>query len=135
MTDQVRIKITGLQKEIDPEPTVETAVGIYSLRNGHHYIRYELEGVKCLIKITDSSITTSRTVGTQVSKMEFIEGQTTSSTYYAGGYPFDTVIVTHSIRKDIKPDRLTFDIVYDLTMNGSYISRAELKIELLQFND
>ena len=133
MTDQVSISITGLQKEIDNEPTVETATGSYALKNGHHFIRYEVEGVKCLLKISDRSVVTTRTLGEQVSRMEFIIGATTSSTYYAGGYPFAAGVKTYSIHSKFSENSITLAIDYDLSMNGSHVSRSKLDFSITSF--
>lgn len=130
MTDQVSIKITGLQKDIDNEPTVEEAVGSYTFKNGHHYVRYEVECVRCMLKISDRSVLTTRTLGEQVSRMEFVIGETTSSTYYAGGYPIEAGVKTHSIHSKINPDSITLAIDYDLSMNGSHVSRCRLDFEI-----
>ena len=129
MTDTVIITIIGRQPEIDSEPTIEKCSGLYALKNGHHFIRYENEGVRTLIKITSDSLSVTRS-GKLVSQMDFISGRATSTIYHTPYGDFDTDIFTKAISIAQGAERITVHVIYDLTMTGKHISECDLTIEI-----
>ena len=132
MKKNVKIRISGVQKDISDEPTVVECIGTLHSDPELHYIRYiDNDGIHNLIKIRNGHAIVSRS-GALSSVMEFIGGEQTKCVYPTPYGNFDTIIDTRSVEL---PGKETDDgtlftglIKYDLTMNGQTIKDCELNI-------
>ena len=136
MTKDVKVSVSGVQFEIEPDEAVELITfGDYYNKNGKHYILYdeidmeEGENIKNRIKIDNGKIEVVKT-GTTNGQLIFEQGKT-HMTYY------DTMmgsilmgVNTSSIQMIEDEDHIRAKVRYSLEMNYDHISECEITIDV-----
>lgn len=125
--EKVQITITGIQHDIDEEPMVETHIAEYGEKEDEKYAVFTENGVRTLLRLSEREVRIIRTPGTTLS---FIPGTSCSSVYSTEYGDFDMLVTASDIVSSYDAGVLSFRIEYDLTMNGSHISKCEVTIDI-----
>lgn len=129
MTKTVNIVVTGFQREVDDEPTVEISTGTYGVTDGRHFLRFDHEGVHNLIKFSEGYALIQKT-GTVSSRLEFILGDSTRTIYSMPYGDFELMLTTSEISCIETDNEVKLLLKYDLNMNGSHVSECELSVNI-----
>ena len=134
MENNVQITISGLQRELDPEPTVVECEGSYVSRDGLYYLRFsehdEASGAvtRSMIKLQPDHITVTKN-GAVNSRLEFIPGREYTTLYSTAFGDFETVIKTSQIQLVPSDTGIDALILYGLSMGGQEAVRCRLTIK------
>lgn len=135
MEANTTIRFCVLQKDIDSEPNVDTYKGSYRSKDGTHYISYESEGVRNLIKVTKDKVEVSKS-GALVSRLEFRKGERTSSLTNIGEGELLTEVLTKEIKYSTsvvsKGEVFRLKLMYELAINGSRISDCDMELTCIK---
>lgn len=129
MCEKFFFTITGLQREISDEATVEHCEGIFERTGEDCYIRYETINGRTEIYISQIKAEVIKT-GAIESRMTFIPGDNTSSIYHTPFGDMEADIYTKKVEELGTDASMSFLIVYDLALNGTHVSECELKIDV-----
>lgn len=136
MTKDIRVSVTGVQFEIEPEEPVELITfGDYYNKNGKHYILYdeidmeEGENIKNRIKIGDGKIEVVKS-GTTNGQLIFEQGKNHMTYYDTAMGSLLMGVNTNSIRMIEEEDHIQAKVRYSLEMNYSHISECEITIDV-----
>ncbi|MGN0242459.1 MAG: DUF1934 domain-containing protein [Lachnospiraceae bacterium] len=127
------VTISTIQYDVDRDtPVVITCPATHHIHNGKHYIAYheEQDGqvTKNIIKIDETGMEVTKK-GSIDSHMLYRQG-VKNTTYYRHSYgSFRMEIFTNEI-KQIETEPFIYCIKYDLTLNGSFVSKCEMTIRL-----
>lgn len=133
MNGNATIRFSVLQKSIDSEPNVDTYSGSYRSKDGIHYITYEADGVRNLIKVTRDKVEVSKS-GALVSRLEFIKGERTSSIVNIGEGELVTEVKTRdfSYSTALVGEVFALRLNYDLAINGTFISECKMELTCIR---
>ena len=136
MTKDIRVSVSGIQFEIEPEEPVELITfGDYYHKNGKHYILYdeidmeEGENIKNRIKIGDGKIEVVKS-GTTNGQLIFEQGKNHMTYYDTAMGSLLMGINTASIRMIEEEDHIQAKVRYSLEMNYNHISECEITIDV-----
>ena len=136
MTKEVKVSVTGVQFEIEPDEPVELITfGDYYNKNGKHYILYdeidleEGENIKNRIKIGDGKVEVVKS-GTTNGQLVFEQGKNHMTYYDTAMGSLLMGINTNSIRMVEEEDHLQATVRYSLEVNYSHISECEITIDV-----
>ena len=132
VTRNVKIIFSTLAKNISDEPDVQDLIGEYSIQNGKRYLRYEKDGVRALIKITDDNISVIYS-GAMTSRMEYSPGMTTTGSYKTPQGVLDAVAETERLTViEGSGSVLRVSLRYKLSLSGTFVSDYEIDINCLK---
>ncbi|MCR5431108.1 MAG: DUF1934 domain-containing protein [Lachnospiraceae bacterium] len=132
MTRNVKIIFSTFPKDITDEPEIQELVGEYTIQNGKRYLRYEKDGVRALIKITDDSISVIYS-GAMTSRMEYVPGTATSGTFKTPDGVLDAVAETERLTVvEGSGNLLRVSLQYKLSMSGTFVSNYEIEITCMK---
>ncbi len=141
MTEEVLIRVTGIQSSADEPQTAEEPISIvttgrFYTESGERYVQYEevfeeagmsaVNTVKLHPEILE--VTKSGAVNVQ---MVFQESRKNMSMY---GTPFGEIemgIATTSYTMQETEEKIDLDVRYALEMNGEHAADCELKLEIM----
>ncbi len=136
MTKDIRVSVSGIQFEIEPEEPVELITfGDYYHKNGKHYILYdeidmeEGENIKNRIKIGDGKIEVVKS-GTTNGQLIFEQGKNHMTYYDTAMGSLLMGVNTASIRMIEEEDHIQAKVRYSLEMNYNHISECEITIDV-----
>lgn len=136
MTKDIRVSVSGIQFEIEPEEPVELITfGDYYHKNGKHYILYdeidmeEGEKIKNRIKIGDGKIEVVKS-GTTNGQLIFEQGKNHMTYYDTAMGSLLMGVNTASIRMIEEEDHIQAKVRYSLEMNYNHISECEITIDV-----
>ncbi len=136
MTKDIRVSVSGIQFEIEPEEPVELITfGDYYFKNGKHYILYdeidieEGENIKNRIKIGDGKIEVVKS-GTTNGQLIFEQGKNHMTYYDTAMGSLLMGVNTDSISMIEEEDHIQAKVRYSLEMNYSHISQCEITIDV-----
>lgn len=136
MKKEVRIHITGIQRNEEAEELVESgAFGDFDTIAGKYYLKYEElseEGsiTKTIIRISDHSIEVMKH-GDAESKMIFCPGKLTETDYATPYGNLSMSLNTSLASYELTEEGICARIEYTLSLNGSFVSVNQLNIEAL----
>ncbi len=136
MKKEVRIHITGIQRNEEAEELVESAAfGDFDTIAGKYYLKYEElseEGgiTKTIIRISDHSIEVMKH-GDAESKMIFCPGKLTETDYATSYGNLSMSLNTSLASYELTEEGICARIEYTLSLNGSFVSVNQLNIEAL----
>lgn len=128
----IKLTITGIQKDIDTEPVVQNMQGLLTRRGDSIYIQYtEEEGLPCMMKITSSRVEIKR--GGANGSLLFFEKDAVCRTYYdTPSGKLEAEFRTGKIEVRQNPVKTAADIQvsaeYLLLINGEKVSDCGLDI-------
>lgn len=134
MKREVRIQITGVQKNDENEEIVETAAfGDFAVLGEKLCVKYEElseEGdiTKTLIKISDESVEVMKR-GYVESKLVFAEGKVTETDYNTPYGIFAMSVDTARAAYELTEEGVSVDIEYTLFLNGEPVSINRLNMK------
>lgn len=132
MTRNVKIIFSTLAKDISDEPEILELVGEYTIQNGKRYLRYENNGLRALIKITDDGVSVIYS-GAMTSRMEYAPGTTTSGSFKTSEGLLDAVAETERLTViEGSGSVLRVSLRYNLSISGSFVSAYEVDINCLK---
>ena len=141
MTEEVLVRVTGLQSPPEEEQTAQEPISIvtsgrFYIENGERYVEYEevyeeaemsaVNTVKLHPEVLE--VTKSGAINVQ---MIFQENRKNMSMY---GTPFGEIemgISTTSYTMQESDDKIDLDVKYALEMNGEHAADCELKLEIM----
>lgn len=141
MTEEVLVRVTGLQSPPEEEQTAQEPISIvtsgrFYIENGQRYVEYEevyeeaemsaVNTVKLHPEVLE--VTKSGAINVQ---MVFQENRKNMSMY---GTPFGEIemgISTTSYTMQESDDKIDLDVKYALEMNGEHAADCELKLEIM----
>ena len=136
MTKDIRVSVSGIQFEIEPDEPVELITfGDYYHKNGKHYILYdeidmeEGENIKNRIKIGDGKIEVVKS-GTTNGQLIFEQGKNHMTYYDTAMGSLLMGVNTASIRMIEEEDHSQAKVRYSLEMNYNHISECEITIDV-----
>ena len=136
MTKEIRISVSGIQFDIEPNEPVELITfGDYYHKNGKHYILYdeidmeEGESIKNRIKIGDGRIEVVKS-GTTNGQLIFEKGKNHMTYYDSVMGSLLMGVNTDSIRMIEEEDHIQATVRYSLEMNHNHISECEIVIDV-----
>lgn len=136
MTENVILTVKGHQPDLDEDETIELMAGAaYYYRNGKHYILYDEvdpesgEQTGNTIKIGDDRVDVIRRGSGKV-HMVFEKEKQISSLYQTPAGNIQMDIFTSRIHTKQKEEAIETEIVYDLHMNGQFISECRVIIKI-----
>ena len=134
--NEVRIHITGIQRNEEAEELVESAAfGDFDTIAGKYYLKYEElseEGgiTKTIIRISDHTIEVMKH-GDAESKMIFCPGKLTETDYATPYGNLSMSLNTSLASYELTEEGICARIEYTLSLNGSFVSVNQLNIEAL----
>lgn len=146
MSEQVKINISVLQKDVSSQEMKEEHFGSFDERNATVYLRYttDVEGndhpsgandrpsgelVKNLLKVQSGTVEMIRS-GAVKSHMFFRQGETFQTVISSGAISMQTETVTKQLEVSRSGDAaVKVRLVYDLTVNGQFVSQCVMCIE------
>ena len=132
MTRDVNILFSTLARDVSDEPEISELVGEYTIQNGKRYLRYEKDGIRSFVKITDDSISVINS-GAMNSRMEYTPGKTTSATMRTEEGSMEATIETESLRViEGSGSVLRISLRYSLSLSGTFVSNYEIDINCLK---
>ncbi|MCR5521905.1 MAG: DUF1934 domain-containing protein [Lachnospiraceae bacterium] len=132
MTRNVKIIFSTLARDLSDEPQVLELIGEYTLQNGKRYLRYENDGIRTLIKITDDSVSVIYS-GAMNSRMEYAPGLTTAGRLKTPEGEFETTAETDRLTViEGSGSVLRVILHYRLSMSGTFVSKYEIEINCLK---
>ena len=136
MTKDIRVSVSGIQFEIEPNEPVELITfGDYYHKNGKHYILYdeidleEGENIKNRIKIGDGKIEVVKS-GTTNGQLIFEQGKNHMTYYDTAMGSLIMGVNTNSICMVEEEDHIQAIVHYSLEMNYNHISECEITIDV-----
>lgn len=136
MTKDIRVSVSGIQFEIEPDEPVELITfGDYYYKNGKHYILYdeidmeEGENIRNRIKIGDGKIEVVKS-GTTNGQLVFEQGKNHMTYYDTAMGSLLMGVNTDSIRMIEEEDHIQAKVRYSLEMNYNHISECEITIDV-----
>ena len=136
MTKDIKVSVSGIQFEIEPNEPVELITfGDYYHKNGKHYILYdeidmeEGENIKNRIKIGGGKIEVVKT-GTTNGQLIFEQGKTHMTYYDTAMGSLLMGVNTESICMTEEEDHIKAVVRYSLEMNYNHISECEITIDV-----
>lgn len=136
MTKDIRVSVSGIQFEIEPDEPVELITfGDYYYKNGKHYILYdeidieEGENIKNRIKIGDGRIEVVKS-GTTNSQLIFEQGKNHMTYYDSAVGSLLMGVSTDSISMIEEENHIQAKVRYSLEMNYNHISQCEITIDV-----
>lgn len=140
MIEQIKISIVSRQaapngKEYDS--IVEDHEGTIALRDGVLFVRWETDGVKNLMKITDGTTLDLVRTGAIGSRMSFAKGLTDRSSYQSAGGIMELETRTKELTFegelqdiDIRNALICIHLSYELYIGGEYVSANEMLMRI-----
>lgn len=134
MKKDVLITISGLQPEVQCDDAIEmTSVGTCMQREGVWYLSYDEEDEgrlsKCRIKATKDSLELTKQ-GNVTTRLVFTPGEVFEAIYTTPYGDIDMKILTKSLTFRETDDIMDLQLIYELGLNGQFISDCELKISV-----
>ena len=136
MTKEVRISVSGIQYDIEPDEPVELITfGDYYNKNGKHYILYdeidmeEGENIKNRIKIDNGKIEVVKT-GTTNGQLIFEKGKNHMTYYDSVAGSLLMGVNTSSISMVEEEDHIQATVRYSLEMNYNHVSECQIVIDV-----
>lgn len=134
MKKDVIITISGLQPEVQGDEPIEmTSVGTCINKDGVWYLFYEEEDdghlTKCRIKASSEGVEMTKE-GNIVTRLFFAPGQVNESIYSTPYGDFDMKMMTKSLSFPVTDDLFAVNMIYELGMNGKFVSNCELIIRV-----
>ncbi len=134
MKKDVLIKISGLQPEVQGDDAIEmTSVGTYMQREGVWYLSYDEEDEgrlsKCRIKATREYVELTKQ-GHITTRLVFTPGEVFEALYATPYGDLDMKLLTKSLTVHEDDDCLDIKLIYELGLNGQFISNCELNISV-----
>lgn len=135
---RVQVVIRGTQQDVSEESIQQIYQGVYSFRNGSHYIRYEEsyqeEGESqskglSLLKIKEDTILMSKK-GAITTKMQFDPGKITYTPYQTPYGTFQMEVITTDLTIRRKDKDFLISIHYQLNMDNQPLSQCSIEIEV-----
>ena len=129
MIRTVNITFSSLQKDLSDTPDISEYTGEYTLQNGKRYLRYEKDGIKSFLKITDDSLLVINS-GALSSRIEYIPGRTTTGTYQTPEGVLDASIDTQRLNVIEGGAGCVLRIIlsYRLSISGKHVSDYDIEI-------
>ncbi len=128
MTRSVKIIFSTLPRDLTDDPDVQEIIGEYTIQNGKRYLRYEHEGVRAFIKITDDSLSVIYS-GAMNSRMEYIPGSVTTGTYSTAEGTLNASAETERLTViEGSGSILRVSLRYKLSLSGTFISSYDIDI-------
>lgn len=135
MTDEILLKIRGLQMSNDDSDTIETICpGKYYFKNGKHYFIYEevvegfTETTMNRIKLQSGYMELFKKGVTNV-HMVFEEGKKNQTYYYT---PFGSLLIgidTSKVAIEETENAITVEVDYAMEMNNEFVANCHISIE------
>ncbi len=134
MKKDVLIKISGLQPDVQGDDPIEmTSVGTCMQREGVWYLSYDEEDdgrlSKCRIKATQDSVELTKQ-GHITTRLVFTPGEVFEALYTTPYGDLDMKMLTKSLSIREEDDVLNIELIYELGLNGQFISNCELNISV-----
>lgn len=142
MEKEVIITISGMQSEYEREnPIKQTMAGEYYFRNGKHFLVYQeiiegergLDTNKCTMMITPEEMKINKR-GSGNLRMNFFKRKKTITSYPTPFGYIMTSFYTHTIDITEAPEFMEVSLIYELEMNGSYMSECEIRVTVVPKN-
>lgn len=153
MQNDVQITITTFQRDIDPEPMVETHRGSFARRGDSFFLKYITEDspvIKSAVKFTALTVEVTRSVYrgsmegcshadlmtsdapgfVQLTRMYFERGRRTRMPYATAAGELEIEVFTKDIRIASDGPGTVMDLSYDMDINGQFVSACELRMEI-----
>lgn len=129
---KVHIKISGVQKSVSNEVTVQEYEGVYTLKGDSRFIQYEEITEKgtnsCLIKVVPDTVMLRKGGNIETSIM-YRTGCTYTSPYMTDYGVFEMEITTNRIVGADSEEGFCAIVEYDVVINGTPIKDCSIKIE------
>ncbi len=141
MTEEVLVRVTGIQSSPEEAQTVEEPISIvtpgrFYIENGERYIQYEevyeeaeMSAVNT-VKLHPDILEVNKSGAINV-RMVFQENRKNMSMY---GTPFGEIemgIATTSYTMKETDEKIDLNVKYALEMNGEHAADCELKLEIM----
>jgi len=124
----VKITFSTLPRDLTDIPEVQEIIGEYTIQNGKRYLRYEHEGVRAFIKITDDNLSVIYS-GAITSRMEYIPGAITTGTFNTANGVLEASAETERLTVvEGSGSILRVSLRYKLTMSGTFVSSYDIDI-------
>lgn len=132
MKKDVLITISGLQPEVQGDEPIEmTAVGTCISKEGAWYLFYEEEDdgrpSKCRIKASAEGVEMTKD-GSVKTRLVFSPGLVNETVYSTPYGDIDMKMLTKTLVFPPTEDVLEVELIYELGLNGEFVSNCELKI-------
>ena len=132
MTRNVKIIFSTHAKDISDEPEITELVGEYTIQNGKRYLRYEKDGLRAFIKITDDGLSVIYS-GAMTSRMEYAPGVTTTGSFKTPEGLLDAVAETERLTViEGSGSVLRVSLRYKLSLSGTFVSNYDIEINCLK---
>ncbi len=133
MNKEVFITVRSFQKDIDEEDKIEeNGPGKCLVKDGVYFLSYEKADengiVKNRIRVEDDAIQVVKH-GAVESVMWFKVGEETESVYDTKFGEMDLIMKTTVLDIFIGEEKIRIDLVYELYVNGEFLSNCEMLIE------
>lgn len=135
MTKDVLVSISGTQFAVGDEAVEVITVGTYHLKNGKHYVHYEVQseeagqGTKCRVKFYDGHFEMMKK-GEQNGFLSFDRDCKTSNIYDTPAGPLHVDVATSVLEYEEQEEEIRLRLQYALEINYQFVSECEVNFKI-----
>lgn len=140
MSEQIKLSIVSRQAApsgTEYDSIVEDHMGTIALRNGVLFVRWETDGVKTLMKITDGTRIDIIRSGDLESHLTFEKGRLDRSSYQSAAGVMELATDTHELtiegelkNPNLYDPKICIHLSYDLIVSGERVSENDMLMRI-----